>query len=136
MKKLLACLPRLILLVSVFVLTSCGEDSTTQNVSRAESAMDDVVDESLLPPCNEDNEGIVVLVKSDMLTRVCVDGKWRVPVNSVDVKYSCTTQELPDGSGVKVVCGGDSVGVVYSGADGDNGLNGDNCKVERGKDSS
>ena len=136
MKKLLACLPRLILLVSVFVLASCGEDSTTQNVSQAESAMDDVADESLLPPCNEDNEGIVVLVKSDMLTRVCIDGKWHVPVSGVEVKYSCTTQELLDGSGVKVVCGGDSVGVVYSGADGDNGLNGDNCKVEQGEDSS
>lgn len=136
MKKMFAYLPRLFLLVSVFVLASCGEDSTTQNVSRAESAMDDVADESLLPPCNEDNEGIVVLVKSDMLTRVCIDGNWHVPVSGVEVKYSCTTQELLDGSGVKVVCGGDSVGVVYSGADGDNGLNGDNCKVEQGEDSS
>jgi uncharacterized protein (TIGR02145 family) len=129
-------MPAIALGLFALALSACGEDSATQNVSQVDSAMEDVADVSLLPPCDEDNEGIVVLVKSDMLTRVCIDGSWQTLVDGAEVRYSCTTHDLADGSGVKIVCGGDSVGVVYSGSDGDAGLNGNDCKVKQGKDSS
>ena len=129
-------MPAIALGLFALALSACGEDSATQNVSQVDSAMEDVGDVSLLPPCDEDNEGIVVLVKSDMLTRVCMDGSWQALVDGTEVRYSCTTHDLADGGGVKIVCGGDSVGVVYSGSDGDAGLNGNDCKVKQGKDSS
>lgn len=129
-------MPAIALGLFALALSACGEDSATQNVSQVDSAMEDVADVSLLPPCDENNEGVVVLVKSDMLTRACIDGSWQALVDGAEVRYSCTTHDLADGSGVKIVCGGDSVGVVYSGADGDAGLNGNDCKVKQGKDSS
>ena len=39
---------------------------------------------------------------------------------------SCTTEELKDKSGLKIICGGDSVGVVLHGKDGKDGKNGEN----------
>jgi len=46
---------------------------------------------------------------------------------------SCTVQSLSDSSGYKIICGGDSVGVLLNGTDGDNGANGrygNGCYVE------
>ena len=42
---------------------------------------------------------------------------------------ACTTEPLKDNSGVKIICGGDSVGVVLNGKDGKDGKDG-----EKGKD--
>ena len=39
-------------------------------------------------------------------------------------ELACTTETLDDDSGVKIICGGDSVGVVLNGKDGKNGKNG------------
>ena len=45
---------------------------------------------------------------------------------------SCTVEQLPDSSGFKVLCGGDSVGVVLNGKKGEKGDKGD--KGDQGKD--
>ena len=39
---------------------------------------------------------------------------------------TCTTKELKDKSGVKIICGGDSIGVVLNGKDGADGKDGKN----------
>ena len=46
--------------------------------------------------------------------------------SSAGVYGSCGAEALRDDSGFKLVCGGDSVGVVYNGKAGRNGVNGDN----------
>lgn len=135
MNSLLRVSPRFVFAVSAVILASCDENLTTQNVSQSELAMEEVKNITLLPICGTENEGAVVLVRSDMLTRVCVDGSWQFVVNSAEVRYSCTTQELSDNSGVEVVCNGDSVGVVHNGPNGEDGLDGNDCKVKQSDDS-
>lgn len=52
---------------------------------------------------------------------------------------SCTVESLKDSSGYKILCGGDSVGVLTNGSDGDNGANGrygNGCYVEDLEDGS
>ncbi len=49
-------------------------------------------------------------------------GKDTVYVDSPD--FSCKTEALADSSGLKIVCNGDSIGVVLNGAKGDKGENG------------
>jgi hypothetical protein len=39
--------------------------------------------------------------------------------------YSCTTKELKDKSGLKIICNGDSIGVVLNGVNGKDGEKGD-----------
>ena len=52
-----------------------------------------------------------------------------------EVGTSCTMEQLPDSSGFKVLCGGDSVGVVLNGEKGDKGETGEQGpKGEDGKD--
>ena len=51
---------------------------------------------------------------------------------------SCTVESLSDSSGYKILCGGDSVGVLLNGTDGDNGANGrygSGCYIEPFEDS-
>lgn len=51
---------------------------------------------------------------------------------------SCTVESLSDSSGYKILCGGDSVGVLLNGTDGDNGANGrygSGCYIEPFDDS-
>ena len=41
-----------------------------------------------------------------------------------DFEFSCSTKELKDKSGIKIICNGDSIGVVLNGAKGDPGVAG------------
>ncbi len=41
-----------------------------------------------------------------------------------EVDFSCTTKPLKDSSGVKIICNGDSIGVVLNGIDGKDGTDG------------
>lgn len=134
MNVFLRVLPRNFFALLAFSLMSCGEDLTTQNVSQSDLAMGEVSDAALLPICGTENEGAIVLVTSDMLTRVCVDGIWKIAVAGAAVRYSCSAENLPDG-GAKIVCNGDSVGVVHNGTEGDDGLDGADCEVYQTADS-
>lgn len=55
----------------------------------------------------------------------CLDEVTEAPDLS---SIACTTEPLDDDSGVKIVCGGDSVGVVHNGKDGRDGKDGKNGK--------
>lgn len=144
-------------LSSLLFLASCG-DGTTENITNINQMGMDVVDKVAdLPKCTDDNDGESVFIKSETSQRVCVDGKWYATASkgkdTVVVKdtllvkdtvvikknSTCTTKELKDKSGVKIVCGGDSVGVVLNGKDGKNGkdgADGSGCSVVTLKDNS
>jgi uncharacterized protein (TIGR02145 family) len=115
-------------------LAACGDEVTTQviqdNVSIVSTSKE-------LPKCTEDNEGEQAFVKGEKSKRICVNGKWEPMTSSgkdtvvvkdtvvIEKNSTCTTKELNDKSGVKIVCGGDSVGVVLNGKQGEKGDKGD-----------
>ena len=111
-------------LVLAFGLTACGD--TVENVYQ--SGLEAYASEDDLPKCSKDNENELAFVREDLSTRVCMDGEW---VSSKDTVYleggdfSCTTVELKDKSGLKIVCNGDSIGVVLNGSDGKDGKKGE-----------
>ncbi len=108
------------------LLTSCSDDSASDNaVQTMPSNMDVVAEIGDLPACKKSNEGEQVWVRGESAARVCVDGKWYALASG---NAECETQSLSDKSGVKIICGGDSVGVVLNGDGGSNGKNGTDGK--------
>ena len=108
-----------------FLLSACGENTTTEKIVEvASSGVEVVTDVSLLPPCSATNEGELVWVKGETTPRMCSGGLWYA-VAEGSVTATCSTQPFPDGSGVKILCGGDSIGVVLNGAKGEPGEKGD-----------
>ena len=85
---------------------------------------------SELPDCTGENEGKQAYVRGEPTARICADGKWYGTLESGD--FSCSTEKIPDGSGLKIVCNGDSVGVVLNGA---NGKSSEGCVVSAQTDS-
>ena len=113
--------------LSVFfaLIVACGDETTIENVTRA--GMDVVASADDLPECTDENEGEYAFVKDDEETRICVGGKWK-PAAVSDAgngSFSCKTEELEDRSGLKIVCNGDSIGVVLNGVNGADGKPGE-----------
>ena len=106
-----------------FLLSACGESGTTEDVTRVTESLEVVTDVSQLPSCSANNDGELVWVKGEATPRMCFGGKWYA-IAEGSVTATCTTEPLLDGSGVKVVCGGDSIGVVLNGKDGNDGEQG------------
>ncbi len=129
------------ILLFLLFLVACSNDTTEIVSQSSPNYIDVVAEESELPECVEDNEGEQILVKGESRARTCVDGKWFKSAapgkDSVFVKTEnipCHTEELADKRGVKVVCNGDSVGMIrYSdnGAKGDRGETGASCSLVR-----
>ena len=131
------------LALGTLILAACGGETTENVTNISQMGMDVVSSVGDLPKCTGDNEGEQAFVKGETSARICVDGKWFATKESVsdtvvlagDTVYmgtgdlSCTTKELADGSGLKIVCNGDSIGVVLNGAKGDAGEPG-----EKGED--
>ena len=112
--------------IAAALLAACGD--TVENVYQ--TGLEVVASEDDLPECSDENEGELAFVKGEAAVRVCVDGEWEATSQSVkDTVYmesdvSCKTEELKDKSGLKIVCNGDSIGVVLNGADGKAGKDG------------
>ena len=107
------------------LLSACGENTTTEKIVEvASSGVEVVTDVSLLPPCSATNEGELVWVKGETTPRMCSAGLWYA-IAEGSVAATCSTEPLLDGSGVKILCGGDSIGVVLNGAKGEPGEKGD-----------
>ena len=115
------------------LLVACGD--TVENVYQ--SGMEVVASADDLPKCSKDNEDEQIIVKDEASIRICIAGDW-VALEGVDGDYACKTEELKDGSGLKIVCNGDSIGVVLNGSDGKDGKSGkdgkDGTDGEDGKD--
>ena len=116
------CMKRLVLssfATAVFLLSACGD--TVENINQ--TGMEVVSEAKDLPKCTDGNEGDLAYVKKDNSTRVCVNGEWLASTSegSSPADFSCKTEELKDKSGLKIVCNGDSIGVVLNGSDGKDG---------------
>ena len=128
--------PKLLLLLSAFVavfFAACGDESTTEKNSQAAHEVTVEVDSiGDLPKCGDDNDGERIFVNEDESLRICASGKWFAMAGSEgarsDSDFSCTTKELKDKSGIKIICNGDSIGVVLNGTDGKDGKKGDTGK--------
>lgn len=125
----------------LLLLLACGDDTTEVVTQTVPNNIEIVAEESDLPECTEDNEGEQVLVKGENTARTCIDGEWsaaftpgRDTIYLKSEKITCYTKELADKQGVKVICNGDSVGVLLNGgtgAQGDKGYAGAGCSLER-----
>ena len=117
------------MLALAFLFGACGDDVTNDSVVKAES----FADKANLPSCSEKYEGMFATIPSKGEIYFCTQKKWQPVVSgtSADGKGAevemptCSTVELADKSGFKVVCGGDSVAVVKNGAKGEQGDKGD-----------
>ena len=85
-------------------------------------------DESSTSGSSESNKSACLLNPSETgLEITCNNESYGfLKTSSAGVYGSCGAEVLRDDSGFKLVCGGDSVGVVYNGKAGRNGVNGDN----------
>ncbi len=122
----------LVLALVLLLLLACGDDTTEVVTQTVPNNIEIVAEESDLPECTEDNEGEQVLVKGENTARTCVDGEWsaaftpgRDTIYLKSEKITCYTAELADKQGVKVICDGDSVGVLHNGGAGNQGDKGD-----------
>lgn len=117
-------------------LVACGDEKTVTNVTQESYAPIDVFESGKsLPECGTDNVNQQVFVKEDSTLRVCSEGKWqKVSATEYYTDVTCNTVLLQDKSGYKVVCNGDSVGVVQNGSAGVKGENGVGCSLRYDKD--
>lgn len=108
-----------------FIFTACGEDSVTENTRYNANIVAEADD---LPTCEKSNEGEQIFVTSETSLRVCANGKWRAATQNSNgtIDFHCETESLADSSGLKIICGGDSIGVVLNGRNGTNGADGKN----------
>ena len=110
------------------ILFACGDDVTNENITQiVQENVVVVADVSKLPDCTSENEGQQALVKGEPSPRICVAGKWFATFSDYTDKlddFKCSAEKLKDGSGLKILCNGDSIGVVLNGANGSNGVNG------------
>lgn len=115
-----------------------------ENEADAPSGIKVVSSFKKLDKCSADKAGEMVYATDSGAVYLCVEGKWNVlgangsdgsnGSNGSDGKdgASCTAKALDGGAGYKIVCDGDSVGVVLNGEKGNPGKNGD--KGEDGND--
>ena len=120
---------KLPLIAIPFLLAACG-DEVSEVTNVYQSGLEVVDSAKDLPKCNDENEGQQAWVKGETSVRICSDGEW-FALSSGEVSngdLSCKTEELKDKSGLKIVCNGDSIGVVYNGAQGEAGKDGEDGK--------
>lgn len=118
-------LPLLSFIAVVACVTAC--DGTT-NVTENSGVNTIVSAYTELGKCSAENEGDVIFVKDSSALYFCVDSVWKIMSVVSDsgkaAQVSCSMEELSDVAGYKMVCGGDSIGVVYNGEKGDDGSTG------------
>lgn len=107
-------------LTGIALLVACGDDVTQINQNGLE-VVESVGD---LPKCSGSNEGEQAYVKGEPSPRICIEGEWFATKAGDASDFSCKTVELKDGSGLKIICNGDSIGVVLNGEKGKDGKNG------------
>ena len=121
----------LALMAIAAVLFGACSESTSDTVMKVVEKEELLVVESYddLLVCASESEGVQAFVKDERSKRVCVGGKWRViggsSMETDSLSVQCYTELLADSSGVKIVCGEDSVGVVLNGLQGEQGPQGD-----------
>lgn len=125
---------------TIAVFSGCGDESTTNNIDNTAVL---AFDADSLPECAKANEGELAFNKTDNTLRICYDTEWYV-LNGKDGQKGktgdqgkkgetgddgtgCTVKALDDKSGLKLICDGDSLGVVLNGEQGEQGDEGNSC---------
>lgn len=108
--------------LTVALFYGCG-DEVTKTVAGESRALEleAFAETDSLPACKAENLGKMALVNSRNAVYVCADSGWMPLTPSAAKEHSCELVPLSDGSGNKIVCDGDSLGVVYNGKDGRDG---------------
>lgn len=94
-------------------LAACGDDVTKVT----NSGLDVVASADSLGKCTGERFGEMMFAQKENAVFVCADSAWQnvsAAGDSSDGK-ACAVEMLADSSGYKVVCGGDSVGVILDG---------------------
>ena len=129
------------------LLSACGDDITEVNMA-GRAGIGQVASFGELPECTAGNVGEMLYATDSAKVYYCADSVWATlngkdGTSSVDTLVvsksdtlvvidtvlgldgsSCTAEALDDGSGYRIVCGGDSVGVILNGKDGKDGADG------------
>ena len=100
------------------LLVACGDD-VTMVTEVSKSGLEVVVSADSLGKCTAASSGEMKFASKENAVFVCADSAWK-NVSAAE-KASCSAESLGDSSGYKIVCGGDSVGVIFNGKDGKNG---------------
>lgn len=117
------------------LLAACADENTTQIMEQTGLAT--IASGETLAECSEENSGEMVFVSDSSAVYYCDGSAWQT-LNGKDGEdgsdgvagESCLAEAI-DG-GYKIVCGGDSVGVLLNGKNGENGKDGKDG--EDGKD--
>ena len=118
---------------------ACGDDVTKVTKIEKTSGMEVVASADSLGKCTEEISGEMKFASKENAVYICADSAWKNVSEAENA--SCSAETLADGSGFKIVCGGDSVGVVKNGEDGKagaegdagkDGANGEGCKLAEG----
>ncbi len=129
-------LSALAVLTAMF-FTACGDDVTkVTKVTQEASGLEVVASANSLGKCTAEISGEMKFAQKESAVFVCADSAWQnVSVSGKDGSdgangkdgkdgASCSAELLADSSGFKIVCDGDSVGVIFNGKDGSDGENG------------
>ncbi len=111
------------------LLSACGDDVTkVTNVTNEVSGMEVVSSADSLGKCDSSTLGKTAYASDENVAYVCADSGW-VPLSqkASDGKNGtyCSAETLSDSSGYRIVCGGDSVGVIVNGENGSDGKTGE-----------
>ena len=111
-------------------IAACGDDVTKVTKIEGTSGLEVVASADSLGKCTEEISGEMKFATKENAVYVCADSAWK-NVSETE-KTTCSAEALSDSSGFKIVCGGDSVGVVKNGEDGKEGVKGDSgegCEI-------
>lgn len=120
--------------LTAMFLAACGDDVTkVTNITQETSGLEVVASADSLGKCTAERSGEMKFAQKENAVYVCADSAWKKAStegkDGSDGKdgTSCTVELLVDSSGYKVVCGGDSVGVIFNGEKGSAGKDGETC---------
>ena len=145
------------LIGAALFFAACGDDVTNVTEVNEKVALDIVEKYKELPKCEDSLYGTLIYVADSSLVYACTSDGWASlkgengdqgddgldgedgengekgkdgedGADGADGE-SCTATALKDGSGIEVMCGGKTVGVISNGTNGTDGEDGTNCNI-------
>ena len=120
---------------TLLALASCGDETNVTKVTNETVGMEVAATADSLGTCDSASVGKMMFASDENAVYICADSGWTpLSEKAADGKDGadgldgalCTVKTLSAGDGYKVICGGDSVGVILNGTDGSDGKNGNN----------
>ena len=110
------------------LLVACGDNVTkVTKVNQEASGLEVVASADSLGKCTAERSGEMKFASKENAVYVCSDSSWKNVSAAENV--SCSAETLKDSSGYRIVCNGDSVGMIFNGKDGSDGENGEDGKA-------